>query len=144
MPHYTPLIATIVVGLVLAFILGVIAHRLKISPLVGYLLAGVAGRAVDARLRRRPGAGRRAGRDRRDPADVRRGPAFLARRTCCRSGRIARAAARIVQIAVATAAGHGPRPGWSAGRWSAGLVFGLALSVASTRRACCARCRSGG
>ena len=35
-------------------------------------------RAVHARLRRRRGARRRAGRDRRDPADVRRRPAFLA------------------------------------------------------------------
>ena len=35
------LIAIIVIGLVLAFVLGAIAHRLKISPLVGYLLAGV-------------------------------------------------------------------------------------------------------
>ena len=42
MPHYTPLIATIVVGLTLAFVFGVVAHRLRISPLVGYLLAGVA------------------------------------------------------------------------------------------------------
>lgn len=41
MPHDTPLIATVVVGLVLAFILGAIANRLRISPLVGYLLAGV-------------------------------------------------------------------------------------------------------
>jgi CPA2 family monovalent cation:H+ antiporter-2 len=41
MPHYTPLIATIVAGLVLAFIFGSIAHRLRISPIVGYLLAGV-------------------------------------------------------------------------------------------------------
>jgi CPA2 family monovalent cation:H+ antiporter-2 len=41
MPHYTPLIATIVAGLVLAFIFGAIAHRLRVSPLVGYLLAGV-------------------------------------------------------------------------------------------------------
>jgi len=42
MPHATPLIATIVGSLALAFILGAIAQRLKISPLVGYLLAGVA------------------------------------------------------------------------------------------------------
>jgi CPA2 family monovalent cation:H+ antiporter-2 len=41
MPHHSPLIATIVIGLVLAFVLGAIAHRLKASPLVGYLLAGV-------------------------------------------------------------------------------------------------------
>ncbi|MET0295284.1 MAG: YbaL family putative K(+) efflux transporter [Phenylobacterium sp.] len=41
MPHHTPLIATIVGGLVAAFILGALAQRFRISPLVGYLLAGV-------------------------------------------------------------------------------------------------------
>ncbi len=41
MQHDTPLITTIVAGLVLAFILGTIANRLKMPPLVGYLLAGV-------------------------------------------------------------------------------------------------------
>src|SRR5690242_19904760 len=41
MPHASSLIATIVVGIGLAFILGTIANRLRISPLVGYLLAGV-------------------------------------------------------------------------------------------------------
>jgi CPA2 family monovalent cation:H+ antiporter-2 len=41
LPHHTPLIAAIVGGIVLAFILGAVAHRLRISPLVGYLLAGV-------------------------------------------------------------------------------------------------------
>lgn len=41
MPHHTPLIGTIVAGLVVAFIMGAIAHRLKLSPLVGYLVAGI-------------------------------------------------------------------------------------------------------
>ena len=41
MSHHTPLISTIVIGLVLAFGLGVLAQRIKISPIVGYLLAGV-------------------------------------------------------------------------------------------------------
>ncbi len=41
MPHDTPLISTIVGGLVLAFILGAIANRLRLPPLVGYLVAGV-------------------------------------------------------------------------------------------------------
>ena len=41
MHHATPLITTIVGGLVLAFILGIVANKLRISPLVGYLLAGV-------------------------------------------------------------------------------------------------------
>ncbi|MBB3608265.1 cation:proton antiporter [Rhizobium sp. BK602] len=41
MPHDTPLISTIVMGLVMAFILGAIANRFKLPPLVGYLIAGV-------------------------------------------------------------------------------------------------------
>ena len=41
MPHHTSLIATIVVGLGLAFVCGVLANRLRLSPLVGYLVAGV-------------------------------------------------------------------------------------------------------
>lgn len=41
MPHDTPLISTIVGGLVLAFILGALANRLRMPPLVGYLVAGV-------------------------------------------------------------------------------------------------------
>jgi CPA2 family monovalent cation:H+ antiporter-2 len=42
MPQHTPLIATIVAALALAFVLGAVANRLRVSPLVGYLLAGVA------------------------------------------------------------------------------------------------------
>jgi CPA2 family monovalent cation:H+ antiporter-2 len=42
MPHESSLVATIVIGLGLAFVFGTIANRLKISPIVGYLLAGVA------------------------------------------------------------------------------------------------------
>ncbi len=42
MPHETTLISTIVVGLSLAFLLGTLAQRFRFSPLVGYLLAGVA------------------------------------------------------------------------------------------------------
>ncbi|PIJ58140.1 Kef family K(+) transporter [Erwinia sp. OLMDLW33] len=41
MHHTTPLITTIVGGLVLAFLFGMLANRLRLSPLVGYLLAGV-------------------------------------------------------------------------------------------------------
>jgi CPA2 family monovalent cation:H+ antiporter-2 len=39
---HSPLIGTLVLGFLLAFVLGAIAHRLRISPIVGYLLAGVA------------------------------------------------------------------------------------------------------
>ena len=41
MPHDTPLIATIVAGLGLAFVFGALANRFRIPPLVGYLVAGV-------------------------------------------------------------------------------------------------------
>ena len=41
MPHATPLITTIVAGLVLAFIFALIAQRLRVPVLIGYLLAGV-------------------------------------------------------------------------------------------------------
>ena len=129
--HQTPLIATIAAGLMLAYVFGLLAHRLRIPPLVGYLLAGVRGRPVHAGLRRRPAARRRARRDRRHPADVRRRPAFLAQGPDG-GARASPCPARCCQIVVATLLGHGLGPRCSAGRSAAGLVFGLALSVAST------------
>jgi monovalent cation:H+ antiporter-2, CPA2 family len=42
MLHAPPLVSTLAIALVLAFSLGVLAHRLKLPPLVGYLLAGIA------------------------------------------------------------------------------------------------------
>jgi CPA2 family monovalent cation:H+ antiporter-2 len=41
MPHETTLLTLLAGGLVLAFVMGMLAQRLKLSPLVGYLLAGV-------------------------------------------------------------------------------------------------------
>src|ERR1044072_3427313 len=41
MQLHTPLLSTIVIGIVLAFAFGALAHRFKASPLVVYLLAGV-------------------------------------------------------------------------------------------------------
>ena len=41
MPHDTTLIGTIVAGLGVAFLMGALAHRVKISPIAGYLLAGI-------------------------------------------------------------------------------------------------------
>jgi monovalent cation:H+ antiporter-2, CPA2 family len=41
MPHVPPLVSTIALGLVLAFSLGVLAHRLRLPPLIGYLVAGI-------------------------------------------------------------------------------------------------------
>jgi CPA2 family monovalent cation:H+ antiporter-2 len=39
--HDAPLIATIVSGIVLAFVFAAIAHKLRLPPLAGYLMAGV-------------------------------------------------------------------------------------------------------
>ena len=41
MPHADSFILTLVAAIVLAFVFGMAANRLKLSPLVGYLLAGV-------------------------------------------------------------------------------------------------------
>ncbi|ALR20532.1 YbaL family putative K(+) efflux transporter [Sphingobium baderi] len=129
MPHHTPLIGTIVAGLVVAFILGAIAHRLKLSPLVGYLLAGIMvgpftpGFVANASLAN-------------ELAEI--GVILLmfgvglhfSLRDLLSVRKIAVPGA-IGQIAVATLLGMALA--WSQG-WSimGGLVFGLALSVAST------------
>src|SRR5262245_46825030 len=42
MSEASPLIATLVLGIGLAFVFGAIAHRLRVAPIVGYLVAGVA------------------------------------------------------------------------------------------------------
>ena len=42
MPHDSALIATVAVGLAVAFALGLVATRLGLPPLVGYLVAGIA------------------------------------------------------------------------------------------------------
>jgi monovalent cation:H+ antiporter-2, CPA2 family len=129
MPHHTPLIATLVGGLVLAFILGALAHRLRISPLVGYLLAGVLvgpstpGFVADPAL---------AG----DLAEIgvillMFGVGLHFSLADLLSVRFIAVPGALVQIAFATALGMGLA--WSLG-WGFGadLVFGLALSVAST------------
>ena len=56
MPHETALIGTVAVGLGAAFVLGLLAARLRLPPLVGYLVAGIVvgpftpGPTVDAGL----------------------------------------------------------------------------------------------
>ena len=41
MPHDSAVIAIVAVGLGVAFVLGVVAARLRLSPIVGYLVAGI-------------------------------------------------------------------------------------------------------
>jgi CPA2 family monovalent cation:H+ antiporter-2 len=129
MVHDTPLIATLVAGFVLAFILGAIAQRLRLSPLIGYLLAGVAiGPATPGYV-----------------ADLHLAPELaeigvillmfgVGLHFSLRDLLSVRAIAvpgAIGQIAIATLLGMALA--WAIG-WPAatGLVFGLALSVAST------------
>ncbi len=129
MPHETPLIALLAVGLVLAFIFGSLAHRLRLSPLVGYLVAGILvgpftpGFVADPDLAMELseigvillmfGVGLHFSVE--DLLEVK----WIA------------IPGAIVQISVATALGWGLA--WWMG-WSMleGIVFGLALSVAST------------
>jgi monovalent cation:H+ antiporter-2, CPA2 family len=129
MPHHAPLIATIVVGLVLAFVLGALAHRLRASPLVGYLLAGVLmgpftpGYVADQNLA-----------DQLAEIGVillMFGVGLHFSLKDLLSVRALAIPGAIGQIAIATLLGMALAYalGWTMG---AGLVFGLALSVAST------------
>jgi len=127
--HQTPLIATIAAGLMLAYLFGLIAHRLRVQPLVGYLVAGVVvgpftpGFTANAELAA-------------ELAEI--GVILLmfgvglhfSLKDLMSVARIAVPGA-IGQIALATLMGAGLARvlGWP---WAAGLVFGLALSVAST------------
>jgi CPA2 family monovalent cation:H+ antiporter-2 len=129
MPHDTSLISTIVAGLVLAFVFGTIANRFRLPPLVGYLFAGMLvgphtpGFVADQHLASQLaelgvillmfGVGLHFAL--KDLLKVR----FIA------------VPGAIAQIAIATLLGWGlgEAMGWSGG---ASLIFGIALSVAST------------
>jgi CPA2 family monovalent cation:H+ antiporter-2 len=129
MPHSVPLITTIAVALGLALVLGFIAARLKLPALVGYLLAGVLigpatpGFVADVQI-----AGQLAeigvmllmfgvG------LHFSLGDLLAVRRIALPGA--------VVQMVVATLLGMAAAWAWG---WSLGaaLVFGLALSVAST------------
>ena len=127
--HQTPLIATIAAGLMLAFIFGLIAQRLRIQPLVGYLLAGVMVGPYTPGFTADPALAA-------ELAEI--GVILLmfgvglhfSLKDLLSVARIAVPGA-VGQIAVATLMGAGLS--WALG-WSlqAGFVFGLSLSVAST------------
>ena len=129
MPHETALIATIAAGLGLAFLFGFAATRLKLPPLVGYLVAGIVvgpftpGYVADTGLASQLaevgvillmfGVGLHFSM--RD---------LLAVRRIAVPGALVRIAAITVVGAIVS---HGW--GWS---WGGAIVFGLALSIAST------------
>jgi CPA2 family monovalent cation:H+ antiporter-2 len=127
--HHTPLITTIVAGLGLAFVFATIAQRLRLSPLIGYLVAGVLigpftpGYVADLNLA---------------PQLAELGVILLMFGVGLHFSLSDLLAVRAIavpgavgQIAIATLLGMGLAwlLGWSLG---AGIVFGLALSVAST------------
>ncbi|MCA3599087.1 MAG: Kef family K(+) transporter [Methylobacterium sp.] len=129
MQHDTPLIATIAVGLGLAFVLGVLAQRFRLPPIAGYLVAGILvgpftpGFVADQKLAV-------------ELAEI--GVILLMFGVGLHfslkdllSVRAIAVPGALGQIAVATMLGMGlaSMMGWGMG---AGLVFGLALSVAST------------
>jgi len=129
MPHHTPLIATLVGGLVLAFIFGALAQRMRISPLVGYLLAGVLAGPTTPGFVADPALAA-------DLAEIgvillMFGVGLHFSLADLLSVRFIAVPGALVQIGFATALGMGLA--WTLG-WSLGadLVFGLALSVAST------------
>ena len=129
MHHNTPLISTVVVGLVLAFVLGALVQRVRVSPLVGYLLAGVVmgpftpGYVADQNIAN-------------ELAEIgiillMFGVGLHFSLKDLLSVRAIAIPGATVQIAVATLLGIGV--GWMFGwPFGAGLVFGLALSTAST------------
>jgi monovalent cation:H+ antiporter-2, CPA2 family len=129
MPHHTPLIATIVIGLSLAFVLGALAQRLRVSPIAGYLLAGILvgpytpGFVADEALAL-------------ELAEIgvillMFGVGLHFSFSDLMSVRAIAIPGAVAQIGVATGLGLGLAVllGWPVG---SGIVFGLALSVAST------------
>ncbi|MEZ5827945.1 MAG: YbaL family putative K(+) efflux transporter [Hyphomicrobiales bacterium] len=128
MLHVPPLVSTLTIGLVLAFSLGLLAHRLKLPPLAGYLVAGIA-------IGFAPGVG--ADQNIANQlAEV--GVILLLFGVGLHFSVQDLLSVRAIAITGAVAQGLVATPlgmaiGWALG-WSpgAGFIFGLALSVAST------------
>ncbi len=129
MLHVPPLVSTIAIGLVLAFAFGVLAQRFRLPPLIGYLVAGIAigpftpGYVADQNIALQLaevgvillmfGVGLHFSlKD------------LLSVRAIAITGAVAQGL-----VATPLAMGVGWLVGWPPG---AGLIFGVALSVAST------------
>jgi CPA2 family monovalent cation:H+ antiporter-2 len=129
MPHDTALIATVTAGLALAFLFGLVAVRLRLPPILGYLLAGVTigpftpGYVADGGL-----AGQLA---EIGVMLLMFGVGLHFSVSDLMAVRRIAVPGALVQVALATALGAGVAHAWG-WPWGSGLVFGLALSVAST------------
>lgn len=129
MTHDTPLIATIVIGLSLACIMGLMAQRLRLPLIAGYLLAGVIiGPFTPGYVADQPIAAQLA---ELGVILLMFGVGLHFSLNDLMSVRRVAVPGAIGQIGVATLAGVGLALalGWSIG---AGVIFGLSLSVAST------------
>ena len=130
MPHHTSLIAILCMGFVLAFLFGALAQKLKLSPLVGYLVAGIVAGPYT------PGF---VGDQALAPQLAEIGVILLmfgvglhfSWRDLMSVKAIALPGA-VVQITVATALGWAMGHYWLGWSHGASLVFGLSLSCAST------------
>src|SRR5687768_12620131 len=125
----TELILTLTGGLSAALILGYITHRLGLSPIVGYLLAGIAVGPFTPGFVANRGLAEQLAEIGVILLMFGVGLQFhLKELLAVKSVAVPGA---VVQSAVATILGAivAHTFGWS---WSAGIVFGLALSVAST------------
>ncbi|MEE9099269.1 MULTISPECIES: YbaL family putative K(+) efflux transporter [Pseudomonas] len=127
--HHTPLLTTLAVGFVLAFVLGALANRLRISPLVGYLVAGVlAGPFTPGYVADQALSGEIA---ELGVILLMFGVGLHFSLKDLLSVKAIAIPGAVVQIGVATLLGMGLA--WMMDwQFGAGLVFGLALSVAST------------
>ena len=125
----SPLVTPLVAGLVLAVLLGMIARQLRLPPLIGYVLAGIAVSVPALGL----GAGPALGAELAGLGIVLAmfGVGLQFSLQDLKAIRALAATGAVVQLALATALGLGLATimGWD---WTAGMLFGLALSVGSS------------
>ncbi|XXX82010.1 cation:proton antiporter [Sorangium sp. So ce134] len=129
MPHELDLILTLTGGLTAALAFGFITQRLKLSPIVGYLLAGILVGPFTPGFVAHKGLADQLAEIGVILLMFGVGLQFHVRELL--AVRKVAVPGALIQIAVATALGGlvGHAAGWS---WAASIVFGIAISVAST------------
>jgi len=128
-PHNIDLILTLTAGLTVALLFGLITEKLRLSPIVGYLLAGIiVGPYTPGFVANQDIANQSA---EIGVILLMFGVGLHFHLKDLMAVRNVALPGAIVQIAVATALGAAAAKmfGW---QWSSGIVFGIAISVAST------------